>query len=1177
MKSSGLPLALTARTRKGFTLFWAAIFVMSLVMQYTAAALPSPVFAVHVNDLFELDGNAVDGAAAGDDWDQVYGGTSNADSTQFISDATDSATDETFTGGSTKDDLPLSGWKWSIGAPPNKNDITHAFAAAYTDPDDSHTIAYFGLNKWEADGDNFVGFWFFKNAIGRTGTGSGSGSPFTGSHAVGDILVLANYTNGGAIADFDVYRWVGSGGDVNGTLATVASGVPCAGGAADIACGATNAATEPAPWPFDGHDGPPGEFPPATLFEGGIDLTALGLDTSCFTSFMAETRSSQSVDAVLKDFALGEFSFCETPGLTTQVSDDVILTGGSVTDTATLSGNKGPVEGTVQFAVCGPSATAPDCTSGGVLVGTSVTIVNGSATSAGFSPTQPGMYCFRAEFTPATGSKYLAAEHTNLTTECFTLVPAPTVQVVKVADPTSLNEPGGTVTFSVDVTNTSPHDVVLTSLVDDIHGDLNGQGTCSTGGTIAASATYSCEFEGTVSGNAGDSETDTVEAVVTDEYEQTADDSDDATVQIVDVLPVIEVVKTANPTLVPETGEDVTYTVVVTNHSIEAVEITALEDDIYGSLAGDADCQIGTVLAANGGSCTFDFTEFVSGTAGSSLTDIVTADAVDDDGNTATADDDATVLIDNVLPLIQVIKLANPTNVEEPGGNVTFSVEVTNVGPVSLTITSLDDDVYGALAGDEDCQIGTTLAPTASCSFSFVGAVEGNAGDVKTDIVTVCGVDIDQSEACDDDDADVEITDALPDISVVKSADPIQLDEPGGTVTFTVEVTNNSVEPVFLTSLIDNVHGDLNGQGDCVADGTVEIAVGGTYTCSFEAEVTGNAGYIEIDIVDACAQDDEKNEACDEDDAQVEITDLLPVISVLKTANPTSIQEPGATVTFTVTVTNESLESVTITSLVDDKFGSLVGDDDCKVGTVLAIDGSCTFDFTGTVNGSAGQQHVNTVTAEAMDNDENTATADDDAVVTITALPGRIIIEKQTNPDGSNQSFTFSASWEEGTFNLTDGQQHVSDLLAGSYNVEEINIPTGWTLTGVTGTGCNVDGKVSISLQAGQTVHCIFTNTLPQATPTPTPTNRPTPPPTPTPTPPPTPSPTPTPTPTGSVLTETATPRITLPPTSTLENQQAVATGVNLGLLLVLFSGLMLTIGLLTPVPAEVRRRDRQR
>ena len=45
MKSSGLPLALTARTRKGFTLFWAAIFVMSLVMQYTAAASPSPVLA----------------------------------------------------------------------------------------------------------------------------------------------------------------------------------------------------------------------------------------------------------------------------------------------------------------------------------------------------------------------------------------------------------------------------------------------------------------------------------------------------------------------------------------------------------------------------------------------------------------------------------------------------------------------------------------------------------------------------------------------------------------------------------------------------------------------------------------------------------------------------------------------------------------------------------------------------------------------------------------------------------------------------------------------------------------------------------------------------------------------------------------------------------------------------
>ena len=57
----------------------------------------------------------------------------------------------------------------------------------------------------------------------------------------------------------------------------------------------------------------------------------------------------------------------------------------------------------------------------------------------------------------------------------------------------------------------------------------------------------------------------------------------------------------------PETGGNVTFTYVVTNNSAEAATITALTDDKFGTLAGDADCQVGTVLAA-GGSCAFQAT-----------------------------------------------------------------------------------------------------------------------------------------------------------------------------------------------------------------------------------------------------------------------------------------------------------------------------------------------------------------------------------------------------------------------------------------------------------------------------------------------------------------------------------------------------------------------------------------
>jgi len=462
------------RTRRRLALLWSALFVLSILLQYAAFVMAPAALAVHDEGLFELDGNAVsDPAVAGDDWDKVKAGTSSAFSTKFDHDLVDSQNDDTFKG-STGDDQAISDWRWvTAKASQAKNDIADAFAAAYT-AKNGHTIAYFGLDKWEADGDNFVGFWFFKNAVAPSGDGStAAGDPFSGSHAVGDILVLADYTNGGAVSTFNVYKWVGTGGNIGPahTLQTVASGVPCTTAPGDLACGATNAGTVTAPWPFDGRDGAPGEFPAGTFFEGGIDLTALGLDVGCFTSFQGETRSSQEVTATLSDFAGGRFSFCVPPTIETQVQQDgqslgsvgSIALGESVQDSATLTGSKGTVEGTVDFFVCGPSSAAAACSTGGTKVGTTKTLSGGTATSGSFTPDATGTYCFRVQFTPATGSKYLAASHANATTECFQVL-SPDVAVTKVArNPVVLV--GQTATFDITVTNVGTavaHDVVLT-------------------------------------------------------------------------------------------------------------------------------------------------------------------------------------------------------------------------------------------------------------------------------------------------------------------------------------------------------------------------------------------------------------------------------------------------------------------------------------------------------------------------------------------------------------------------------------------------------------------------------------------------------------------------------------------------------------------------------------------
>ena len=89
---------------------------------------------------------------------------------------------------------------------------------------------------------------------------------------------------------------------------------------------------------------------------------------------------------------------------------------------------------------------------------------------------------------------------------------------------------------------------------------------------------------------------------------------------------------------------------------------------------------------------------------------------------------------------------------------------------------------------------------------------------------------------------------------------------------------------------------------------------------------------------------------------------------------------------------------------------------------------------------------------------------------------GTIIIEKQTIPDGNLTQFTFNPSWSTQDFILRDGQQSTSTALAtGTYSIVE-SLNALWSQTSAV---CS-DGSpiTAIGLAAGETVTCVFTNTM---------------------------------------------------------------------------------------------------
>jgi hypothetical protein len=452
-------------------------------------------------------------------------------------------------------------------------------------------------------------------------------------------------------------------------------------------------------------------------------------------------------------------------------------------------------------------------------------------------------------------------------------VPSATIEVTKTASPTTLAEPSGLVTYTVVVQNQGidPNNAFsLNSLVDDKFGNLDGRGTCDVPQQIASGLSYSCQFDATVTGNAAQVHTNIVTASGADSRGNSDSDTDDASVTFTGVDPIISVNKTASPLSFTEPGANVTYTVTVTNNSVstDPVTLQKISDDKFGTLAGDADCQVGTVLAS-GASCSFTFTRFVGGAPNYVHTNVVEVDAIDDDGSTASDSDDASVTVTNVPSAITVLKTASPGSLPEPGGSVTFTVLVTNNSTVdSVTISSISDDKFGTLAGDSDCQVGTTLARGASCSFTFIRNLTGDADDSHTNTVTVNGVDDDGEAVVDSEAETVNFTDVLPAATLTKTVTQV-------VATFQIRVTNDgTAESVDLTELTDTEFGDLIASGTCAVMTLAPSGqTGDTYTCTFTRTIRASdlVDGTHTNVATGTVVDDDNNavEPAPSDDAKV--------------------------------------------------------------------------------------------------------------------------------------------------------------------------------------------------------------------------------------------------------------------------------------------------------------------
>jgi hypothetical protein len=277
--------------------------------------------------IFQLDGNAAStplSCSYGpcDNWDLLNGtgnnisgggiGTgSSAGSSSVRTFINGTSSTASFQGGGSKDANAISQWTYATTGSPNKDTINAAYAAAYTQSSSFNLI--FGADRLSPSGDANIGIWFFQQNVAPRAGSNG----FTGAHADHDIFVISAFTGGGGTSTVSVYEWdhtCASGvkpGPAGATQCADANlrvlAVPTTTCGTSIYCGITNSASTNSTWE--------GALASPLFFEGGVNLTAafaaVGVtQLPCFSSFLVETRSSQSTSAVLKDFLAGGFPVC---------------------------------------------------------------------------------------------------------------------------------------------------------------------------------------------------------------------------------------------------------------------------------------------------------------------------------------------------------------------------------------------------------------------------------------------------------------------------------------------------------------------------------------------------------------------------------------------------------------------------------------------------------------------------------------------------------------------------------------------------------------------------------------------------------------------------------------------------------------------------------------------------
>ena len=466
-------------------------------------------------------------------------------------------------------------------------------------------------------------------------------------------------------------------------------------------------------------------------------------------------------------------------------------------------------------------------------------------------------------------------------------------------------------------------------------------------------------------------------------------------------IPAITITKSANPSSVKETGENVEFTVQVTNGNPYDVRIYELTDDNYGNLHNVGTCTVPWIIP-HGATKSCKFTKFVEGDhSGPAHINTVKAKLeLYSPGfpnplatpNTQTAQ--TMVNFSDVKADIEATAVAAPANIFAPGGNVDYTITVVNQEKEPLELTELTDQFLGNLHNVGSCVVPQPLGPngasTDSYSCTFTAAVSGSAGNEFSREISARANDNDGSNNKESRTVKVTILPVSSSLSIVKTANPTSVPETGGDVNYKVAIRNISNSDIItINSVVDDKFGDI--ANSCSPAISQPLDPGESTICTFLRQISGDFGQSHVSTTTINATDDSNRALVGGASVSVGFTNVASSITVTKQASHTSASRAGETVAFSVTVNNNStVDVITLNDMNDSIYGDvttsanpLVDETDCALPQTLQPQETYACHFVAQITGDIGEQHTNRVTVTGKDDDQATVEAFGEATVLI--------------------------------------------------------------------------------------------------------------------------------------------------------------------------------------------------